>query len=90
MSLAHRKVSKVNKKTTSSRVASSASDVLRNPNASAIAKSLAASALSQAQAGRQTGGAMEAKASAVLRSDKYSAETKTLAATVVAQSDRDR
>ncbi|WP_309244014.1 hypothetical protein [Caballeronia sp. EK] len=58
--------------------------------ASAIKKSLAASALSQSHTKKQTGAEMEHKASEVLHSNKYSKETKTLAASVLAQSNKER
>ncbi|MDU0736335.1 hypothetical protein Q8W99_06395 [Pseudomonas aeruginosa] len=79
-----------NRKTTSGDVSKLASDILRDPNASAIAKSLAASALSQSSSAKQTGKEMEAKASKVLKSDKYSDDTKSLAGSVVSQSDAKR
>ncbi|MQA23646.1 hypothetical protein [Rugamonas rivuli] len=79
-----------NKKVTSPQVASKASDILRDKNSSATAKSLAASALSQVQRSHQTGKDMEAQASAVLKSDKYSAESKAIAASLVSQSNKAR
>lgn len=77
-----------NTKKTSPKVASQAASVLGDPNASATAKSLAASALSQSGNGKQTGAAMEDKASKVLQSAKYSDATKTLAGTVLSQSNK--
>ncbi|MFM5353977.1 hypothetical protein [Aeromonas dhakensis] len=79
-----------NNKTTSDQVATLASQVMNDPNSSASAKSLAASALSQAQSGKQTGAEMESFASMVLQSDKYSEKTKTLAASVLAQANKER
>lgn len=79
-----------NTKETSSHIASLASEKLRDPNASQIQKSLAASALAQSSTSKQTGAAMETKAARVLGSDKYSQETKELAASVVSQSNKDR
>lgn len=79
-----------NKKQTSKKVASKASEILHDPNASAIKKSLAASALAQSSTGKETGSEMESKASNVLKSDKYSAETKEMAATVLSQSNKKR
>ena len=79
-----------NTKRTSSKVASQAAATLSDPNASATAKSLAASALAQFGTGKQTGAAMEDKASKVLQSDKYSDDTKSLAGTVLAQSNKAR
>lgn len=78
----------MNKKTTSQKVASNAAKTLSDPKASKIKKSLAASAMSQANKGKQTGKKMETKASAVLKSDKYSNETKELAASVLSQSNK--
>lgn len=79
-----------NTKETSSRIASLASEKLRDPNASQIQKSLAASALSQSGSSKQTGAAMETKAAKVLGSEKYSHETKELAGSIVSQSNKDR
>ncbi|WP_299784290.1 hypothetical protein [uncultured Roseobacter sp.] len=75
---------------TSRKVASQTAATLSDPNASATAKSLAASALSQSGTGKQTGAAMEDKASKVLQSDKYSSGTKSLAGTVLSQSNKAR
>jgi hypothetical protein len=77
-----------NTKQSSPKVATLASETLRDPHASAIAKSLAASALSQSSTSKETGKAMETKASQVLQSEKYSGTTKTLAASVLSQSDK--
>jgi hypothetical protein len=79
-----------NTKQTSDQIASQAASTLSDPNASAIAKSLAASALSQHGTGRQTGADMEDKAAKVLASDKYSSETKSLAGTVLSQANKSR
>ncbi|CAN7493333.1 hypothetical protein [Pararhizobium sp. LjRoot238] len=79
-----------NNKQTSSEIAAKAAATLADPNASAIAKSLAGSALAQASTGRQTGAEMEDKASRVLKSPKYSDETKELAGSVLAQSNKNR
>ncbi|QXI39648.1 hypothetical protein [Pseudomonas xantholysinigenes] len=79
-----------NRKNTSDNIAHLASETLRDPSASAIAKSLAASALAQAHTSKQTGAAMEATASKVLQSEKYSANSKSLAASLVSQSNKDR
>ncbi|CAH2794300.1 MAG: hypothetical protein CBHOC_3006 [uncultured Caballeronia sp.] len=82
-----------NKKQTSKKVAHLAAETLQNPKASGIAKSLAASALSQSQSHttrKQTGAELEYKASEVLHSPKYSKETKALAASVLAQSNKER
>lgn len=79
-----------NTKQSSLKTATLASETLRDPQSSAIAKSLAASALSQSSSTKETGKAMEAKASQVLQSEKYSEKTKTLAASVLAQSNKQR
>lgn len=80
----------MNKKRTSLDVTSLASRILREPSASEIARSLAASCLSQSGTSNQTGADLETKASAVLQSKKYSKDTQTLAASVLAQSNRKR
>jgi len=79
-----------NTKLTSARVAKLASATLQDANASQTAKSLAASALSQANSGKQTSAEMEHLASTVVASDKYADATKSLAASVLAQSNKDR
>ena len=79
-----------NAKQSSAKVAKLASETLRDPHASAIAKSLAASTLAQASTGKQTSAEMEAKAGRVLQSEKYSEETKTLAGSVVSQANKAR
>ena len=79
-----------NTKQTSSRVATLAAETLQDQNTSHIARSLAASALSQRSASRQTGADMEDVASRVLRSDKYSDTTKELAASVLSQANKAR
>lgn len=79
-----------NKKQTSQTVASLASEVLTNKNSSEIGKKLAASALSQKNPSKQTGGKMEEIAAKVLQSEKYSETTKTLAASILTQSNKKR
>lgn len=79
-----------NTKQTSDPMASKAGATLRDPNASAIQKSLAASASSQADGSKQTGAAMEGVAAKALASDKYSDTTKSLAGTVVSQANKKR
>ncbi|ENL4770672.1 hypothetical protein AB5F88_002183 [Vibrio parahaemolyticus] len=79
-----------NKKQTSSDIASLAAQTLSDPNASAIAKSFAASALSQSSTRKQTSAEMESKASKALQSSKYSDDTKSLAASVLSQSNKAR
>jgi hypothetical protein len=80
----------MNKKSTGSRVASTAGKTLSDPTASAVQKSLAASALAQAGTVKETGKAMEAKASAALKDGRSSSTTKQLAASLVSQSDKKR
>jgi len=79
-----------NTKKTFSKIASQAAQVLKDPNASAIQKSLAGSALSQSGTSNQTGGKMETTASKVLNSSKYNDQTKTLAASVLSQANKER
>ncbi|HEU6437928.1 MAG TPA: hypothetical protein VE028_10785 [Nitratidesulfovibrio sp.] len=79
-----------NNKQTSPTVASHAGKTLSDPNASATAKSLAASALSQRAPGKQTGAEMEAKAGRVLQNDHYSNQTQEFAASLVSQSNKKR
>lgn len=79
-----------NTKQTSTQAAALAAKTLTNPNASAIARSLAGSVVAQTHTGKQTGAQMETTASEVLRSEKYSAETKSLAASLLSQSNKDR
>jgi len=55
-----------------------------------VAKSLAASALSQRSGDKQTGAKMEDKAARVLASDRYAKETKELAASVLSQANKQR
>ncbi|QKJ08174.1 hypothetical protein [Yersinia bercovieri] len=79
-----------NTKKTSAAVASQAAKILKDPNASAIEKSLAGSALSQTSTSNQTGAHMEDIASQVLASPEYSEKTKTLAGSVLAQANKKR
>jgi hypothetical protein len=79
-----------NTKKTSSNMATLAAQTLNNPNASAIAKSLAASALAQHGTDKQTGAHMEEQAGKALQSDKYSEQTKSLAASVLSQANKER
>lgn len=80
----------MNKKQTSSSVASEAAKALQDPNSSEIKKTLAASALSQVNKSHQTGTEIESLASKVLQSPKYSEETKSFAASVLSQSNKER
>ncbi|ANF85033.1 hypothetical protein A7J50_1608 [Pseudomonas antarctica] len=79
-----------NIKRTSDNMASLAAETLSNPNSSAIAKSLAASALAQSGTDKQTSAEMEEKAGKALQSDKYSDATKSLAASVLSQANKER
>jgi hypothetical protein len=80
----------VNKKHTSKSVASLASETLHDPHASQVAKSLAASALSQRIGSKQTGAQMEDTAARVLANSRSSEVSKTLAATVLSQANKAR
>ena len=80
----------MNRKTSSSSMASKASKALTNNNTSKIHLWGAASVLSQRSASKQTGAAMEDIASRVLQSNKYSDETKSFAASVLSQSNVER
>lgn len=80
----------MNKKISSGEMASLASQVLRSDTASKIQKKLAASVLSQAAQGKETGSDMEDIASKVLGSDKYADVTRSLAGSVLSQSNKDR
>lgn len=79
-----------NHKQTSKTVAHLASETLRDPHASAVGKSLAASALAQAHTGKQTGSEMETTASRVLKGERYSEKNKSLAASLLSQSSKSR
>lgn len=79
-----------NTKQTSSRVASLAAETLQDKHASHVAKSLAASALSQRDGDKQTGSKMEDVAARVLASNRYSEDTKELAASVLSQANKQR
>ncbi len=79
-----------NTKKTSDKMATLAAETLNNPSASAIARSLAASALAQSGTDKQTSAQMEEKAGKTLQSDKYSEQTKALAASVLSQSNKAR
>ena len=79
-----------NTKQTSSRIATLAAETLKDSKSSQVAKSLAASALSQRGNDRQTGAKMEDVAARVLASDRYATDTKELAASVLSQSNKQR
>jgi len=79
-----------NTKQTSPRIATLAAETLQNSRSSKVAKSLAASALSQRSGDKQTGSKMEDVASRVLASDHNAKHTKELAASVLAQANKQR
>ena len=79
-----------NTKQTSTRIGRLASETLHNSSASQVAKSFAASALSQRSGDRQTGAKMEDTAARVLAGDRYAKETKELAASVLSQANKQR
>lgn len=79
-----------NTKQTSAQIAKLAAETLQDKRASQIAKSLAASALTQYRGGKQTGVEMEDKAARVLASEHYADETRKLAASVLAQANKAR
>lgn len=79
-----------NSRKTSAAVAHLAAETLKDSNASAPARDLAASALLQRDGGKQTGAEMESKAARVLDSSKYGEDTKRLAGAVLAQANRER
>lgn len=76
----------MNNKVTSPKIASLAAKVLHDPSASATAKQLAGSALSQVNKQNQSSPKLDHIASNVLKSEKYSEATKELAGSVLAQS----
>lgn len=75
-----------NNKKTSSKVAETASSILKNKSASKIQKKLAGSALSQSKTNNKTSSKIESLASSVLSSSKYSKTTKEIAGSVLSQS----
>ncbi|QIZ46815.1 hypothetical protein [Dickeya zeae] len=79
-----------NNKQTSDKIASVAAQTLNDPNASAIQRSLAGSALSQTGSSNQTSGEMERKASSALDNPRSSKLTKQLAGSVLSQSNKGR
>lgn len=80
----------MNKKQSSTQLASDAAKILNDKSASNIQRSLAGGVLSQRDPSKQTGAAMEDKASKVLQSDKYSETTKSLAGSLLSQSNKNR
>jgi hypothetical protein len=79
-----------NTKQTSTRIGKLAAETLQDNRSSQVAKSLAASALSQRIGAKQTGSKMEDVAARILSSDRYAAGTKVLAASVLAQANKQR
>lgn len=79
-----------NTKQTSTRIGKLAAETLQDSRSSQVAKSLAASALSQRSGEKQTGSKMEDVAAKVLSSDRYADGTKELAASVLAQANKQR
>lgn len=77
-----------NKEKTSPRIASKASEVLSDPKATPAAKSVAASALSQASANKETSTKVASKASQILEDGRSSAANKSIAASVLTQKSR--
>lgn len=80
----------MNPKSTSTKMSTIASKVLKSPQASEIQKTLAGSVLSQVNKGNQTGSKMENVASKVLKSNKYNDLTKSLAGSVLSQANKKR
>lgn len=79
-----------NKKTTSKRIGSLASEILRDPKSSVAEKSLAGSALSQRQSTHQTGIEMEDIALRVLVDPFTTEKGKSLAGSVFTQAVKER
>jgi hypothetical protein len=79
-----------NTKQTSIRIGKLAAETLQDSRSSQVAKSLAASALSQRSGEKQTGSKMEDVAARVLASDRYANGTKELAASVLSQANKQR
>jgi hypothetical protein len=75
-------------KETSKKVASQAAKILSNDSSSKIAKTLAASALSQAGEDKTTSPKVAEIAAKALQSPKYSDLTKTTAGSVLSQADQ--
>ncbi|MBX6963427.1 hypothetical protein [Alcaligenes faecalis] len=80
----------VNKKQTSSQVASLAGKTLGSASSSNVQKSVAGSVLRQTGTKAQTGKAIETKASNALSNPRSAATTKSLAASAVSQSNKKR
>lgn len=76
----------MNKKT-SSKMATMASNILKDKNSSSIQKTLAWAVLSQSKSNKITSEKVEKIAQKVLLSEKYSKDTKSLAGSALSQSD---
>lgn len=79
-----------NTKQTSTRIGKLAAETLQDSRSSQVAKSLAASALSQRSGEKQTGSKIEDVAARVLASDRYADGMKELAASVLSQANKQR
>jgi len=79
-----------NHKQTGEDIATLASKVLLDPNASVVGKKLAGSALSQSSTDKQTGAEMEELASKILKDGTDSSSVLSLAASVLAQANKER
>ena len=79
-----------NPKKTSSKIGKLASETIQKNSSSKVAKSVAASALSQRSAGKQTGAEMEKKVGKILASDNQAKKKKQLAASVLSQANKSR
>jgi hypothetical protein len=76
----------VTKNVTGSKIAKIAARILDNPASSAVAKTVAASALTQSKAaGERTSAKIASEASRILQDERFSDDAKTLAASVLSQ-----
>lgn len=80
----------MNKKCTTEKMATLASNILTSNTSSKIQKTLAGSVLSQKNPNKVTSKEMETIASHVLSSEKYSETTQSLAASILSQADKER
>lgn len=80
----------MNTEQASSRIGRLASETLHSSSSSQVAKSLAASELSQCSADKQTGAKLEDRAARALASSRYTKGTKELAASVLSQANKQR
>lgn len=79
-----------NTKKTSQKIAALASETLRDPNTSKTARSLAASALAQANTDKQPSAEMERLASRTMQDGRVNDNTQALAASVLSQANKER